>query len=182
MIILCLPFACLIVVAYKSKFMRYRTSVMLLALIPGSYGDALRWVFYKLTLKKVGKKFRIFWLSYIVYPEVEIGNNVTIEEKCVISRAIIGNDVIFAAGVSTMSGKNHHYVDDLSKTFYESGGEVKTIHIGNNQWIGTHAVIMEDLSPGSVVAAGAVVTKKFPPNAIIGGVPAHLIRMRSQEI
>lgn len=117
-------------------------------------------------------------MSVIVYPEVEIGDNVTIEEKCVISRAKIGNDVIIAAGVSTMSGKNHHYIDDLSKTFYQSGGEVKTIIIGDNQWIGTHAVIMEDLSPGTVVGAGAVVTKKFPPNAIIGGVPAKLIRLR----
>jgi len=154
---------------------------MTIAIFPGKYGNILRWGFYKLTLKRVGKAFRIQWLSYIVYPSVSIGDNVTIEEKCVISKAIIGNDVIFAAGVSTMSGKNHHYVDNLKETFYKSGGDTKTIVIGDNQWIGTHAVIMEDLSSGTVVGAGAVVTKKFPPNSIIGGVPARLIRMRGTK-
>ena len=176
--IMAAPLVIILVLMYKSRILLFRTCVMIIAIVPGEYGNILRWGFYKLTLKRVGRKFRIQWMSYIVYPDVIIGDNVTIEEKCVISKAKIGNDVIFAAGVSTMSGKNHHYVDDLSKSFYESGGESKVITIGNNQWIGTHAVIMADLAPGTVVAAGAIVTKTFPPNSIIGGVPARLIRAR----
>jgi cellulose synthase/poly-beta-1,6-N-acetylglucosamine synthase-like glycosyltransferase len=63
----------------------------------------------------------------------------------------------------------------------ESRGEAKKIKLGNNLWIGTHAVILDDVSPGTVVGAGAVVTKMFPPDSIISGVPARLIRARGIE-
>lgn len=156
----------------------FRNSAISISKIPGETGVVSRWIFYKLTLKKIGNNFNIGYGSYIVYNTVTIGNRVTIEEYCIISQCHIGNDVIIAARVSTMSGKNHHYVDDLNKSFYDSGGETKAIILGNNLWIGTHAVIMEDVSAGTVVAGGAVVNKKFPENAIIGGVPAKIIRMR----
>ena len=165
----------------KLKILSYKTSSILFSLIPGEFGNQTRSIYYKITLKKVGANFQIFWASYIVYPETEIGDRVTIEEKCVISKCTIGDDVIIAANVSTMSGKNHHYVDDLSLTFYKSGGETKKIRINNNIWIGTHAVIMENVASGTVIGAGAVVTKEFPDNSIIGGVPARLIRARGEK-
>jgi len=152
-----------------------------MSLIPTKIGDVMRWWFYKLTLKKVGTDFRIFWLSYIVYPSVEIGNNVTIEEKCVVSKCKIGDDVILAANVSIMSGKDHHDVDDLDNTFYDSKESIKTVILENNLWIGTHAVIMDDILEGTVVGAGAVVTKTYPVNSIIGGVPAKFIRKRGRD-
>jgi acetyltransferase-like isoleucine patch superfamily enzyme len=175
------PLILLIYVLYKLNFFEFKDASIIVSIFPGRYGNRLRNLFYKLTLKNLGKNFRIDWLSYIVYPSVEIGNNVTIEEKCVISRCKIGNDVILAANVSLMSGKNHHYVDDLTKTFYESGGEVKHIVLENNLWIGTHAVVMEDVSSGTVIGAGSIVTKKFLPNAIIGGIPAKVIRERGKK-
>lgn len=176
-----IPLATIIYFIYKLSLMDYKDAAIFVSFFPCKYGIRLRRLFYKMTLRKLGEKFRIDWLSYIVYPSVEIGNNVTIEEKCVISRCSIGNDVILAANVSLMSGKNHHYVDDLTKTFYESGGEVKHIILEDNLWIGTHAVVMEDVSTGTVIGAGSVVTKKFPPNVIIGGVPARQIRERGKK-
>lgn len=52
--------------------------------------------------------------------------------------------------------------------------------IGNDVWIGQGALLMQGITigDGSVVAAGAVVTKDVPPYAIVGGVPAKLIRYR----
>lgn len=54
------------------------------------------------------------------------------------------------------------------------------ILIGNDVWIGYEAVIMAGVTigDGAIIAARAVVTHDVPPYAIVGGVPARLIRMR----
>lgn len=55
--------------------------------------------------------------------------------------------------------------------------------IGNDVWIGSYVRIMEGITigDGAVVAAGAVVTKNVPPYAIVGGVPAKIIKYRFDE-
>ncbi len=60
--------------------------------------------------------------------------------------------------------------DDMSK---------ETI-IGNDVWIGMNAIIMGDLKigDGSIIATNSVVTKDVPPYAIVGGVPAKVIKYR----
>lgn len=60
------------------------------------------------------------------------------------------------------------------------GGKEKTapIQIGNHVWIGARAIILKGVTIGDgvVVAAGAVVTKDVPPNTLVGGVPAKIIK------
>lgn len=55
--------------------------------------------------------------------------------------------------------------------------------IGNDVWIGYGALILGGIKigDGAIVAAGAVVTKDVPPYAIVGGVPAKIIRYRFSE-
>ena len=65
----------------------------------------------------------------------------------------------------------------------EFSGESGMTEIGNDVWIGDHVVIMSGvhIGDGAIVAAGAVVTKDVPPYAIVGGVPARVIRYRFSE-
>jgi acetyltransferase-like isoleucine patch superfamily enzyme len=52
------------------------------------------------------------------------------------------------------------------------------VTIGDNVWIGMHAVILKGVEIGenTVVAAGAVVTKSLPPNVVVAGNPANIVR------
>jgi acetyltransferase-like isoleucine patch superfamily enzyme len=57
------------------------------------------------------------------------------------------------------------------------------IMIGNDVWVGGHVAIMGGVTvgDGAIIAYGSVVTKDVPPYAIVGGVPAKVIRMRFDE-
>ena len=52
------------------------------------------------------------------------------------------------------------------------------IRIGNRVWIGSHSTILPGVTvgDGAVVAAGAVVTKDVPPNTVVAGVPAKVVK------
>lgn len=55
--------------------------------------------------------------------------------------------------------------------------------IGNDVWIGANATILQGITigDGAIVAAGSIVTKDVPPYAIVGGIPAKVIRYRFEE-
>lgn len=61
----------------------------------------------------------------------------------------------------------------------------RPVHLGNDVWIGARACVLDGVTvgDGAIVAAGAVVTKDVPPYAIVGGVPAKIIKYRfSSEV
>ena len=86
----------------------------------------------------------------------------------------IGKNCMIAPQVSICTAT--HPLDAATRN---SGVELgKSIHIGDNVWIGAHAVINPGVTLGNnvVVAAGAVVTESFENNVVIAGVPAKTLR------
>lgn len=71
------------------------------------------------------------------------------------------------------------------RTFSEKNyfDEYEYTYIGNDVWIGMNAIILDGVKVGNgvVIAAGAVVTTDIPSYAIVGGVPAKIIRYRFTE-
>lgn len=59
----------------------------------------------------------------------------------------------------------------------------KKVVIGNDVWIGSHSIVLGGvlIGDGAVIGAGAVVTKDVPPYAVVGGVPAKIIKYRFSE-
>ena len=90
----------------------------------------------------------------------------------------IGKNVMIAQSVSIRD--TDHGFEDLDKPMIEQGITTAPITIHDNVWIGHGAVITKGITIGSgaIIGANAVVTKDVPENAIVGGVPAKLIRYR----
>jgi len=110
-----------------------------------------------------------------------IGNNVGIAQNCFIQvrgEVIIGNNVIFGPGVSVFS-ENHKF-SDPDIPIVEQGEKRKGVVIEDNVWIASGATILDGVHIGnnSIVAAGSVVNKNVPPYAIVGGVPAKILKFR----
>lgn len=91
----------------------------------------------------------------------------------------IGEGSIIGGYLSTHP-ENHVY-SDIHTPIRNQGVTRKGISIGKNCWLGAKVTILDgvDIGDNSIVAAGAVVTKSFGQNVIIGGVPAKILKQRS---
>ena len=105
------------------------------------------------------------------------GKNLYINFDCVIldvAKVIIGDNCFIAPQVGIYTATHPINSDERNKGL-EYG---KQVTIGNNCWIGGHAVINPGVTLGDnvVVGAGAVVTKSFGSNVVIAGNPARVIK------
>lgn len=90
---------------------------------------------------------------------------------------MMGEDVLF------QGGKHHFERIDIPMGHQGAGGKT-SLSIGNDVWIGARVIVLpgcQHIGNGVIIGAGAVVTKNIPNYAIVGGNPAKVIKMRTDE-
>ncbi len=123
--------------------------------------------------------------------KIEIGDNSLVGPRCVVgavSSVKIGNGVLISNNVIIIDNNNHpvspydrkimnsvEYTSPYRSWKYSIS---KPIVIHDNVWIGRNSIINKGVTIGenSIVAAGSVVTKDVPPNCIVGGNPATIVK------
>ena len=90
----------------------------------------------------------------------------------------IGDNVMMGPDVTILS--QTHNIERTDIPMGQQGMRVAEVVIGNDVWIGMRVVIMPGVKVGNgaVIGAGAVVTKDVPDFAVVGGVPAKIIKYR----
>ncbi len=113
--------------------------------------------------------------------EVRIGAKTVIGQECTISafqHVSIGRECIVADRVMLIDFD--HGMVEVERPIRLQGIYKRDVRVGHNVWIGYGACVLRGVTVGdnSVIGTSAVVTKEVPANAIVGGIPARVIRMR----
>lgn len=156
----------------------FRTMSEALALVPYLFGTIVRYEFYRFALDQCGKNVLIEFGCVFIYPNVRLGSNVLIGRYSIVHHCDIHDYVLIGERCTLLSGAKQHRMDRLDVPMALQGGLKKRISVGPDVWIGSHAIVMESVASGAVVAAGAVVTKPVESRAIVGGSPAREIGRR----
>ncbi len=112
---------------------------------------------------------------------VEIGAKTVIGQECTISayqQVRIGEQCVIAD--RAMFIDFDHGVVEVDRPIRQQGIYKRDVEVGSNVWIGYGACILRGVRVGdnAIVGTNAVVTRDVPANAVVGGVPARLLRMR----
>lgn len=144
-------------------------------------GRNLRTFCVKRMLSEVGEDVNIERMADIASNKLKIGSHSGIGVRSYLQGDItIGDYVMMAPDVSIFTTNHNTERIDIPMSLQGNAPE-KPVVIGNDVWIGTRVTIMGGVKIGNhtIIAAGAVVTKDVPDYAVVGGVPAKVIKYRS---
>jgi acetyltransferase-like isoleucine patch superfamily enzyme len=114
---------------------------------------------------------------------VSIGAKTVMGQECTISayqHVSIGRECVIADRVMLIDFD--HGMVEVDRPIRHQGIYKRDVRVGNNVWIGYGACILRGVTVGdnAVIGTSSVVTKDVPPNAVVAGVPARIIRMRDE--
>jgi acetyltransferase-like isoleucine patch superfamily enzyme len=113
--------------------------------------------------------------------EVRIGAKSVLGQECTISsfqHVAIGRECIVADRVMLIDFD--HGAVETERAIRDQGIYKRNVDVGHNVWIGYGACILRGTRVGdnAIIGTSTVVTKDVPDNAVVGGVPARVLRMR----
>lgn len=113
--------------------------------------------------------------------EIELGDDSSLGVDCMVPYDLkVGKDVMMGPYV-VIIGDNHEFSHTDVPMRLQGAIEYEPVRIEDDVWIGARAIILPGLTigTGSIVGAGAVVTKNVPPYAVCAGNPARVIKYRN---
>ena len=153
--------------------------------IPTPLGDPLRSLFLRMTLKK--SRVPLLWIRSgvdIWWPgRIEVGSS-CINENVFLNGfggITIGDFCLICRGTSFFAGG--HVFSELGVPTIAQGLLAKSIVVKDNVYFGLNCIVLGGVTVGenAVVAAGAVVIEDVPPNAVVAGSPAKIVRYREDS-
>jgi acetyltransferase-like isoleucine patch superfamily enzyme len=111
-------------------------------------------------------------------------------------RTVLGHDIVIACIGEVTIGKEvltsdrvfigdtyHEYQDPDTPVLYQPSAAPQPVHIGDGSFLGINSIVLPGVTVGerACVAAGAVVTEDVPPNTVVAGNPARIIRRWDPE-
>lgn len=155
---------------------------MAAAFLPPSVGGRTRAFLMRLAGLQVGTQATILDIPQIIgngdlrprliienYSMINIGCHFDLNDRITIApRVSIGHEVMILTTTHDVGGPAHR----------AGRATTKPVMIGEGAWVGARAVIFPGVTvgAGSIIAAGAIVTRDVPPNTLVAGVPARYVR------
>lgn len=159
----------------------FRTFSEVLSVVPYVFGIIARYEFYRFALSRFGRNVQIEFGAVFIHRDISIGDDVLIGRYSIVHDCNIGNHVLVGERCTLLSGSRQHTYARTDIPMAHQGGQKKTIAVEDDCWIGSHAVVMDSIRSGSIVAAAAVVTKEVAERSIVAGNPARLVGTRAGE-
>lgn len=161
---------------YRMREASYQTKMLLTQMNNSADPAEIRSLLSRITGRAIDESVAVFTPLYINYGKHTIlGKNVFINFNCTfldLGGITIEDNVLIGPNVSILS-EGHPVSPENRHSLLP-----KCIHIKKNAWIGAGATILQGVTVGenAIVAAGAVVSKDVPDHAIVGGIPAQIIK------
>jgi acetyltransferase-like isoleucine patch superfamily enzyme len=148
----------------------------LFAIVPGMPGVFLRRAFYRLTLDSCARNFFVGFGAIFSHRGAEVGEDAYIGPYAIVGSARLGRGCLLGSRSSVMSGGSLHVLDSDNRWSPADLTRLRQVNIGDYAWIGEASLIMADVGPSAMVAAGAVVSNRVPPAVVVAGNPARFVR------
>ncbi len=152
-------------------------------------------------VKEQLKELRAWFLRILWYPDARTGKGFHVGRGVHIEAGFVAGDYVYVGPYSVLSpqvhighysslsayvaivGRDHNYKEPGTPIVFSGRPPSCVTKIGADVLVGHGAILIRGVTigNGAIIGAGAVVTKDVPPYAVVGGVPARVLRYRFDE-